>query len=511
VTITYPSAFTGSETLTFKVTDSEGLSDTDQAVFTVTQCVMPNAPPAIEGIPDLVFIEDSGLHDSVIDLWSYASDAETPDSGLTFTIISQSNAAVVNCVIDPNRFIDCTTQTNQNGYSDVTVQVADPEGLTDTDTFRVTVTPVNDAPVISGAGVADASIDSCHVFATFDLDDIVSDVDNLDSEITWTVTGNTQLTVTIDPATHVVTITYPSAFTGSETLTFTATDSQGLTASDTAVFTITQCVIQNSAPELSGIPDQELEENSGSNSKIIDLWDYAEDDESSDAELEFSITKQTNTDVVTCSINSDRYINCKVKAGKTGSSYVTVQVKDPEGLTDTDTFKVTIIDPEDDDGDPNTELTISIISITYDGKVKAGDYLHLTMDLMGDDRDVKTTISIEDLGVYETFSKVDSIYVLIPETAKLGKHEMKVEVKNAEGYKDVAYRDIEVVSGETAAPKSSVSLETSSVEETTGSAVASHQKQPNFYMQGLKGISLGLLFLLSILVVLLIIMRLRSG
>lgn len=479
--------------------------------------VVVNTPPVIGGISDLSFVEDSGLHEDVVDLWFYAGDAETTDSGLTFTILSQSDAGIVNCVIDSNRYIDCTTQADEHGYSGVVVEVRDPEGLTDTDTFRVTVTPVNDAPVVSGAGVPGQDIDSCSQFATFDLDDIVSDVDDSDASLTWAVTGNTELIIVIDTATHVATVFYPTGFVGSETVTFTATDSEGLTVSDDAVFTVTQCVSSNIAPELSNLPDRELEEDSGDNDEIIDLWGYASDDESSDSELDFSIIEQTNTGLVTCSISSDKYIDCEVEDGETGVSYVTVQVTDPQGLTDTDTFKITVVsigasgdDDDDDYEEEEDEGGLTIMSITYDENVKPGDYLHLSVKVKGLTDGIVTSVRVDDIGIYEKFSKVSGINVLIPKNTKPGDYDFQISVKNEGGYKDSVYRSFKVISG-TSTPSTVVANDGDNTDgdddQTTGASVVagttsgdtSTQGQNGFNLEGIYGLLIGFLFLLLVL------------
>ncbi len=86
-------------------------------------------------------------------------------------------------------------------------------------TITVNLNPVNEAPVVSG--IPDQTIAEGATFATIILDDYVADVDNADSQITWTYTGNTALTVSI--VNRVATITIPSAdWNGSETITFTA-------------------------------------------------------------------------------------------------------------------------------------------------------------------------------------------------------------------------------------------------------------------------------------------------
>ncbi|WP_345605743.1 Ig-like domain-containing protein, partial [Vibrio proteolyticus] len=60
---------------------------------------------------------------------------------------------------------------------------------------------------------------------TIDLNDAFSDVDNADSELTFSVSGNSHIQVTIVDG--VATITPTADWNGSETVTFTATDPSG--------------------------------------------------------------------------------------------------------------------------------------------------------------------------------------------------------------------------------------------------------------------------------------------
>jgi hypothetical protein len=94
---------------------------------------------------------------------------------------------------------------------------------------------VNDPPIVSN--IPDQTINQGGSFATLDLDDYVTDVDNTLSEITWDYSGNTDLTVNID-SDHIVTITIPTDWFGAETITFTATDPGMLSDSDDATFTV---------------------------------------------------------------------------------------------------------------------------------------------------------------------------------------------------------------------------------------------------------------------------------
>jgi hypothetical protein len=92
----------------------------------------------------------------------------------------------------------------------------------------------NTPPTVSD--IPDQTIIGGSSFTTINLDDFVTD-ENPDSSITWTYSGNTDLT--IDITNHVATITYPVEWIGSETITFKATDTGGLTGSDAATYTVT--------------------------------------------------------------------------------------------------------------------------------------------------------------------------------------------------------------------------------------------------------------------------------
>ncbi|MDY0020623.1 MAG: cadherin-like domain-containing protein, partial [Anaerolineae bacterium] len=94
--------------------------------------------------------------------------------------------------------------------------------------------------------IPDQTIYEGEAFATIALDAYVSDPDHDDSELTWSVSENAGLTITI--VNRVATITYPEGWTGSETLTFTATDPTKLSGSDTAIFTVLAKLPTNHAP-----------------------------------------------------------------------------------------------------------------------------------------------------------------------------------------------------------------------------------------------------------------------
>jgi len=97
------------------------------------------------------------------------------------------------------------------------------------------VVPGNQPPVVTD--IPDQTIIEGTAFAIIALDDHVSDPDHADSDLVWSYSGASELTVTITG--RKATITPPSpTWTGSEAITFTATDPGLLCDSDSATFTV---------------------------------------------------------------------------------------------------------------------------------------------------------------------------------------------------------------------------------------------------------------------------------
>lgn len=108
--------------------------------------------------------------------------------------------------------------------------------ISDTYSESLLTISVNHAPVVSS--IPDQSIKKGNSFTTVTLDDFVTDTENSDSQLSWTCSGNSSLIVEIN-SNRVATITPSSStWTGSETITFIATDLQGASGSDEVIFTI---------------------------------------------------------------------------------------------------------------------------------------------------------------------------------------------------------------------------------------------------------------------------------
>ena len=133
--------FNGSDSFIFSVSDGY-LSDEASVTLTVNTV---NDAPILSDIEDQSIDEDSSLTYSLL-----ASDVD--EDALTYSASVDGNATVD--VID--NLLTIISTADYNGSITVTVNVSDGE-YTDSDTFTLTVNPVNDAPILSD--IADQSID----------------------------------------------------------------------------------------------------------------------------------------------------------------------------------------------------------------------------------------------------------------------------------------------------------------------------------------------------------------
>ncbi|MDW2003640.1 tandem-95 repeat protein, partial [Vibrio sp. 2304] len=127
-----------------------------------------------------------------------------------------------------------TPAENFHGDAEITYTVTDG-ALTDQATVNVTVNAVNDAPVVESS-IADQALAEDFTPYSIDLNTAFSDVDNVDGELTFSVSGNSNIQVAI--VNGIATFTPTADWNGSEALTFTATDPSGESVSQTVNFTV---------------------------------------------------------------------------------------------------------------------------------------------------------------------------------------------------------------------------------------------------------------------------------
>jgi len=222
--------WTGSETITFLATDTALNTGSDAATFTIKK--LANAAPIVTDIPDQLLAEGASFQP--VNLDNYVSDADNTNDQLAW---SASGNSALSVDINPGTrtAVIGVPNVDWNGSETIVFRATDPALAFSEDAATFTLTPVNDAPVVSD--IPGQSIFSGESFSTIALDNYVTDVDNTKAELAWTVTGNTSLTPAVDGA-HIATIGVPAGFTGSEQLTFTVQDPSNASASDAGTFEV---------------------------------------------------------------------------------------------------------------------------------------------------------------------------------------------------------------------------------------------------------------------------------
>jgi len=180
-----------------------------------------------------------------------------------------------------------------------------------------------------------------------DLDDLVEDPDNQDSEIAWANPFPTQSVITIDPE-HVLTVSepLPSGFVGFESTVLTATDPGGQTSSLNVRIYST-----DGTPIAGGLPDLEL--GLGQVHNTLDLDNYYCDSDNLDEEMLWQVDVggrrafSGNFDAEDFSINIDpltHFVTFAVAQSAVArvESVVFQVTSRPEGISSQDTMKVTI-------------------------------------------------------------------------------------------------------------------------------------------------------------------------
>ncbi|EHR1281265.1 tandem-95 repeat protein [Vibrio parahaemolyticus] len=222
VTYTPDDNYVGEDTFTYIVT-SGGMSESTTVEVNVTP--VNDAPVAKDDIATTQ--EDTAV---TIDVLPNDTDVDGDKLSIQSATVPEAQGKVE--IVDGKLVF--TPAENFNGDAEITYTLTDG-ALTDQATVKVTVNAVNDTPVVE-SNIADQALAEDFTPYTIDLNTAFSDVDNVDGELTFSVSGNSNIQVAI--VNGIATITPTADWNGSETLTFTATDPSGESISQTVNFTV---------------------------------------------------------------------------------------------------------------------------------------------------------------------------------------------------------------------------------------------------------------------------------
>ena len=358
--ITPPGGVTGITNVTLRVTDGGGLSATSAFTVTVQSSVPTNTAPSISVIAGQTVI--AGAASTAIPFT--VGDAE---GGPLVTTATAANATLLPGASfafsgsGTSRTLIITAPAGSIGSTNVTVRVRDNGNLTGSTTFSVTVNappPPNTAPTITAVDNQTVTAGSASAAIPFTL----GDAEGGTLIVTATAANGGLLpsgsfTLNGTGASRTLTITAPADAVGSTTVTLTVTDDGALTASTTFPVTINAAPPNNTAPTITTVANQAVVAGTPSSAIPFTVADVDGGALSVTASavnplllpagsFAFNGSGESRTLVITAPLASS------------GSTSVTIQVRDSGDLAASTTFTVTVNAPPP----PNSAPTISSIA-----------------------------------------------------------------------------------------------------------------------------------------------------
>ena len=313
----------GGEVVNLTVTDPGGLSDTKTVMVTVGPV---NDLPQISDIPPVTIEEDQR---TTVNLSQFVTDPDNDPATMRWTATGGEN---VNVTVSRGT-ASISAGQNWNGTENITMTVTDPGGLSNRKIMRITVTAINDGPVLSTLRSVALNEDET---ATLNLNEFVADPDDEDSRLAWTVAGNTKVRVAV--VNGVATFSAEENWNGEEALTITVNDPGGLRASRPLSVRVRPV---NDAPQLRDIPLVVLSEDG---STTLALRQFVTDPDNSAVQMTWTLGDAQN---LTTTLTADARVTFNAAANYNGEQRITVTVADPEGATTTKSIQVRVMPVND--------------------------------------------------------------------------------------------------------------------------------------------------------------------
>ncbi|HBC87053.1 MAG TPA: hypothetical protein DCZ94_08875 [Lentisphaeria bacterium] len=226
-TFTFIPALNFNGNVTFSYHLAKDGANSESADVAIAVNAVDDAPAVSNAIADVAVDEDSAAQN--IDLSNVFTDVDSDVAAITKTVAGNTNEAVAAVVITDNT-LTLTPVANANGTSTITVRGTSNGKTVDT-AFKITVNPVNDAPL----AVADAAAtdEDTPVAINVLANDTDIDVDTLSiSAVTQGAHGAVAIVdgrAVYSPAAN---------FNGTDVFTYTASDGNGGTAAAEVTVTI---------------------------------------------------------------------------------------------------------------------------------------------------------------------------------------------------------------------------------------------------------------------------------
>ncbi|MEK6478237.1 tandem-95 repeat protein, partial [Catalinimonas sp. 4WD22] len=308
LTLSFTPTTSGSAIITVRGTDDDAFVD---ATINVNVSNVNNAPQ-ISGQDNITIDEDNSYTIELDGL-----EVSDPDHDITeLTLIVQDGD---NYTRNGNTI---TPVANFNGTLSVPLTVSDPDNAqSDPFNLLVTVNSVNDAPVASE--IPDVDVEEDAEDETITLSDYFSDVEDETLDYAIVEIGNENLlTATLDETTSVLTISFNENASGTTTITVSAADDEGLSATATINVQITG---SNDAPVITDQNEVSTNEDEDYQVLLTDLI-VNDPDNAYPAGFTLSIGEGENYEIVDGT-------TIRPAANFNGTLSVPVQLTDPAGAS----------------------------------------------------------------------------------------------------------------------------------------------------------------------------------
>ena len=226
--VTYRSApdFNGEDRFFYLVTDSDPTNPlTSRGTVTVTVTAVDDAPRVVSPLGTINMLEDEVERALPLASYFFDPDVIPNDDRLTYRVVSNTNASLVEPTIGPND-IFVRPKPDQNGQAIIVFEASDRAGNKVQNTLTVIVAPVEDpprlvAPLPNLSVAEDATIPETVLSPTFFFDPDIGDtlvfsVTNTNSDVVTASVVNGRLRLVLVPDAS-----------GLATITIKATDSAG--------------------------------------------------------------------------------------------------------------------------------------------------------------------------------------------------------------------------------------------------------------------------------------------
>lgn len=335
----------GTATVTITATDSDGGTTTTSFNLTVNAV---NDPPSLSSLANVTINEDtpSGpISFTVQDVESSAASLVVSASSDNLTLVPVAN--IVPGGSGANRTINITPAANQFGTALITVTVTDTGNLSASQSFTLTVNPVNDAPTLDP--ISDLTINEDAGQQTVPLSGITSGAANESQTLTITAVSSQPAvianpTVLYTSPNSAGSLSFSSApnANGSATITVTVDDGGAANNLITRTFNVTVLPV-NDIPFISNPGGQTVDEDT-----LAGPIDFTVDDvETPAANLVVSAASSNPVLVSSAGITfggsgGNRTVSILPETNANGTALITLTVTDGDGASNSVTFNLTV-------------------------------------------------------------------------------------------------------------------------------------------------------------------------